>query len=159
MFACSTAAPRTTLPNRMSQGIGAENWAVMTAAANTVLPELPGTGTVCVSLFHGPAGFDIPPAHLAMLDHPRVVPASACPPTYASMFQHVDSLGRPLSTRPAGYIDPYHLQLYDPERHVPNHAWVPLRLGQGTGGREYLCSVFISSDMRAFCRRSASWIH
>lgn len=75
------------MPHRVS----AENWAVMTATANEVLLELPETATVCVSLFHGPAGYDLPPERLAILGHPRIVPASDCPPTYASMDQRVVS--------------------------------------------------------------------
>ena len=158
--ACTASPQRNLLPDLMPERVSAEDWALMAAATNTVLAELRDTATICVTLLHGPTGFDIPDAHLAMLNHTRVVPATACPRTYASMIHQVDSLGRPLTTRPPGYVDPNRVHVSDPRRDGPFHAWVEIRVQQGSGGIEHLCSVFTEGvNVSAYCRAGRAWFH
>jgi TonB family protein len=73
------------------------------------------TRVLCLEWLHS-RGQREPPAALIdyLRDHgaPRL-PPSRCPPTYASMFQRVDSLGRPVPLRPPGAVDPQILSISD----------------------------------------------
>lgn len=89
----------------------------------------------------------------------RVVGAEQCPRTYASMIRVVDSTGRPVDERPAGYIDPFWVRLWAPRRGFANETIVRVELGQGTWGRRYLCEVLPGSpQLRVQCGQVDSWI-
>jgi hypothetical protein len=82
---------------------------------------------------------------LASLETQReVVPRRACPPTYGSMIQVVDSLGRPVGPhRPSGYIDPYQLTVAGPVAVSSEQAAVRVHAWQGTRFWVIYCDVYL----------------
>ena len=119
------------------------------------------TTTACVAYVAGHATFRVDPGSLHRLGPGRrFVALGDCPPTYASMIQYVDSLGRPRGpTRPASYVDPYSIGLVLPVRWSGGTAYVDVRVGQGTGGHEFACVVRGRGRERiAACRLTRSWL-
>jgi hypothetical protein len=99
-------------------------------------------------------------AFLGRLDlkHP-VLPRHACPATYGSMVRLVDSLGRDIGPRrPAGYIDPYHIQITPPVALTETLAVVRLEATQGTRGWLFYCEVAIPQPAAATCGPTAQWV-
>jgi hypothetical protein len=130
-------------------------------AARDVARGLRDTTTACVAYVAGHANYRVDRRSLQRLGPGRrFVALGDCPPTYASMIRYVDSLGRALGpTRPAGYVDPYSIGLVLPVRWSEGTAYVDVRIGQGTGGREFACVVRRRDRERtATCRLTRSWL-
>src|SRR3954463_7248222 len=88
----------------------------------------------------------------------QVLPDRACPPTYSSMIRVVDSLGRDVGrTRPAGYIDPYHLAITPPVAISEERAVVRVEASQGTRGWLLYCEVLIAAPHTATCGPTSHW--
>jgi hypothetical protein len=88
----------------------------------------------------------------------HLIPATACPPTYTSMILQVDSLGRPTSPRPPGYIDPYYLRIWQPVRVTTWLLAVRVEATQGTRGWLFYCEVPIANTSQTSCNLASSWI-
>jgi hypothetical protein len=88
----------------------------------------------------------------------HLVPAAACPPTYTTMIAQVDSLGRPTRPRPAGYIDPYYLRIWEPVRVTTWLLAVRVEATQGTRGWLFYCEVPIANPSQTSCNLASTWI-
>jgi hypothetical protein len=89
----------------------------------------------------------------------QVLPDRDCPPTYSSMIRVVDSLGRDVGqTRPAGYIDPYHITITPPVAITEDRAVVRLEAEQGTRGWLLYCEVLMAAPHPATCGPTSHWV-
>jgi hypothetical protein len=89
----------------------------------------------------------------------QVLPHRSCPPTYTSMVRVVDSLGRDVGpTRPAGYVDPYHIEITPPVAITKERAVVRFEATQGTRGWLLYCEVVIAPPHTATCGPTAEWV-
>jgi hypothetical protein len=89
----------------------------------------------------------------------QVLPRRACPPTYSSMIRLVDSLGRDVgATRPAGYIDPYHIEITPPVAITRDRAVVRFQANHGTRGWLFYCEVVIAAPHTATCGPTSQWV-
>jgi hypothetical protein len=133
----------------------------MAAAIDSVAAGWPDSTALCLRVFGGPAGAELPPDSLLQAIRTRQQPVSvvACPRTYASMILHTDSLGRPI-LGPPGYIDPYVLTVGRPQFESDSYGWVYVRQLQGTAGRAYLCTVqYGRAQSWARCETLSRWVH
>jgi hypothetical protein len=75
------------------------------------------------------------------------------------MIQVVDSLGRDVGpTRPAGYIDPYHIEITPPVAITEDRAVVRFEANQGTRGWLIYCEVIIAAPHNATCGPTSQWV-
>jgi hypothetical protein len=117
--------------------------------------------TVCISMLHADSAQDASVAGLRRLTTlaAGVIGISVCPRTYASMVQVKDSLGRVVHP-PAGWIDPYRIEVAKVEGWSGDAVSIKADVAQGTGGHRYLCGVErIDRAWRATCRYEAWWVH
>lgn len=66
----------------------------------------------------------------------RTIPE--CPRTYASMFQVVDSTGRPV-VAPSGYVDPLHIVVTDVAAWNANYVFIRITIAHGSAEQLYVC--------------------
>ena len=153
--AVATSAASLATPSETSTS--AADRTALVRAADALIAALPAdTAAACIAIVTTvrPARTPADPALLRALAPRarRVMPSDRCPPTYASsMLTLVDSLGKPKPgpARPAGYVDPYMLELMMPRRRADT-LLVRARVWQGSGGRGYDCRV-TATDRAARC--------
>ena len=137
--------------------------AMLSATLDTLVRRMRDSSSLCVSILGGPEGPEVPSADfLGSLRIQRsVVAMDRCPPTYTQMIVVVDSQGRPVGpARPAGYVDPYRLEIGRPQFASYGYGWVYARQLQGTVGRDYVCTVIRqSAETRVVCNVHSDWIH
>lgn len=133
------------------------------ATLDTLSRLMRDSSSLCVTILGGPAGPEAPSATFLRSLRVRrtVVPMDRCPPTYAQMIRVVDSLGRPVGpARPAGYVDPYQIEVGRPQFASYGYAWIYARQLQGTSGRDYVCTaIWQSSVQRVVCNLFRQWLH
>ena len=157
----STSA-RDSVPARIAQ-LTAMEAEMLGATLDTLARLMRDSSSVCITILGGPAGPETPsPAFLQSLRVRRtVVPMERCPATYTQMIVVVDSAGRPVGpARPAGYIDPYRIEIGRPQFASYGYAWIYARQLQGTSGRDYVCTaIWQSSSERVVCNLHRQWLH
>jgi hypothetical protein len=107
----------------------------------------------CVIIERGGQRSEPDSSYLASLGTTRaLLPQRTCPPTYGSMVQTVDSLGRPSGPqRPLGYIDPYELTVAPPVLVASDRAAVRIVASQGTHAWLIYCDVYLPGPRSASC--------
>jgi hypothetical protein len=107
----------------------------------------------CVIIERGGKRSEPDSSYLASLGTTRaLLPHRTCPPTYGSMVQTVDSLGRPTGPqRPPGYIDPYELTVARPVLVTSDRAAVRIHVWQGTRFWLIYCDVYLPGHRSVSC--------
>lgn len=113
---------------------------------------------------HWPAAGSQDPPHalFAYLERARtrVFAPSSCPPTYASMYTLVDSLGRPKQLRPPGALDPQIVVISDWRPWTRNAYVFTLAIHEGMSGKQARCQGVYESFWQVNCSESwRSWVH
>jgi hypothetical protein len=162
-LACVRGTPRRgSVPVRIAE-LDPVEAAMIGATLDTLSRLMRDSSSLCVTILGGPTGPEAPSAaFLRSLRVPRtVVPMQRCPPTYTQMIRLVDSRGRPVGpARPAGYVDPYKIEIGRPQFAAYGYAWIYARQLQGTSGRAYVCTaIWQSSVQRVVCNLHREWLH
>ena len=162
-LACArSTSPRDSVPARIAQ-LASMEAEMLGATLDTLARLMRDSSSLCVTILGGPAGPQAPSA--AFLQSLRVrrtvVPMERCPATYTQMIMVVDSVGRPVGpARPAGYVDPYKIEIGRPQFASYGYAWIYARQLQGTSGRDYVCTaIWQSSSQRVVCNLFRQWLH
>lgn len=152
LVACAQRAPRsrTLSPQPLPPALERQAFA---AAFDGLAWRLSLPVPYCVTIERGGKTSDPDSSYLASLGTKRaLLPHRICPPTYGSMVQVVDSLGRPTGPqRPRGYIDPYELTVARPVLVTPDRAAVRIHAWQGTSFWLIYCDVYLPGYRLASC--------
>ena len=134
---------------------------LVAAVVDSVASSSPTTGTTCLVVDNRDDAPTAPsPRLLATLESSDVVTDSACPETYQTMIQPLDSLGRPSErTPPPGHVDPVYIRVFRIQGAPPDTLSMTVNVSQGTRGRTHACTAFSGQGgVWAICRLVGRWI-
>jgi hypothetical protein len=128
----ASSPPSAGAPSATARLSNEEQQAVVSAVTQLFrAPTVPVP--VCMQIMDSTAAYELPAKVLRAL-RPRSRGTRDCPPTYTTMIYI------PARVRPAGYVDPYHLNLRRPRASALGHS-IDAQLWQGTGVTDYRCDA------------------
>ena len=129
-----TQAPQRSRTAPAPHSLSPDEEASVVAAGTQLFTLGSAQVPVCVQLSDSTLRYDLTPSVLRRLGS-RARRMDNCPPTYTSMFITPET-----AKRPAGYVDPYHLEIGWPRPSVGGFT-ITAALWQGTAFTRYRCEV------------------
>ena len=135
---------------------------IVLAVVDSLANQLDPSATICLSIVTDGSVQSAPSSELLKrfrLEQ-RVVTTEQCPRTYAIKTARDDTLGTSrATTRPAGYIDPYYLQVGKPDFRSPTQSSFAVKRLNGRGGSDLACTaVIVDEKLRIQCLVRRTWL-